>query len=332
MAPRKTERILNLTICLLAAPRFLSRERIRRTVEGYGGLSDAAFERTFERDKDELRRLGVPVEVGSNSAFDDEVGYRISRTDFELPPVEFTAQEAAVVSVAAQVWQQANLAESTQLALAKLRAAGLATDTGRLAALAPTLTAREAAFEPLYQAVVSATRVSFDYRRGGAGEVAERTVEPWGIVSHKGNWYLIGHDLDRDAVRMFKLARITGTPRTVSPAGACTVPQVDLRELAGRLEPAPPSHRAVLAIRDEQAPGLRRGAESAAVDPELAARLPSGFEVFSVGYAAADDFAAQLAGLGADVLVFEPAELRERVRGLLLAVAGAPAGESEAGR
>ncbi|OYO02810.1 helix-turn-helix transcriptional regulator [Enemella evansiae] len=321
MAPRKTERILNLTICLLAAPRFLSRERIRRTVEGYSGLTDGAFERTFERDKDELRRLGVPVEVGSNSAFEDEVGYRISRTDFELPPVEFTAEEAAVVSVAGQVWQQANLAESTQLALAKLRAAGLATDTGRLAALAPTVTAREAAFEPLYQAVVDTTRVSFGYRRGGAGEVVERTVEPWGIVSHKGNWYLIGHDLDRDATRMFKLARITDTPRLVSAAGAYTVPEVDLRELAGTLEPAPATHRAVLAIRAEQAPGLRRGAEPAEVDAALAGRLPTGFDVLAVGYAAADDFAAQLAGYGADVLVLEPAELRDRVRGLLAAVA-----------
>ena len=80
MTTRKTERILNLTICLLVSDRYLPKSRIREAVEGYHNLSDAAFERTFERDKDELRALGVPIEVGSFDAFfDDEQGYRIRR-------------------------------------------------------------------------------------------------------------------------------------------------------------------------------------------------------------------------------------------------------------
>ncbi len=75
MATRKTERILNLTICLLVSGRYLPKSRIREAVEGYHDLSDAAFERTFERDKDELRSLGVPIEVGSfDPFFDDEAG------------------------------------------------------------------------------------------------------------------------------------------------------------------------------------------------------------------------------------------------------------------
>ncbi|MFZ2261590.1 MAG: DNA-binding transcriptional regulator, partial [Luteococcus japonicus] len=95
MAPRKSERIVNLTICLLSARRFLPKEQIREIVEGYNGLSDANFERTFERDKDELRAMGVPVETGHNETFfDDEPGYRIRRADFEFPPVEFTPAEA----------------------------------------------------------------------------------------------------------------------------------------------------------------------------------------------------------------------------------------------
>ena len=79
MAPRKTERILNLTICLLVSGRYLPKSRIREAVEGYHNLSDAAFERTFERDKDELRSLGVPIEVGSfDPLFDDEPGWILS--------------------------------------------------------------------------------------------------------------------------------------------------------------------------------------------------------------------------------------------------------------
>src|SRR3954464_9776255 len=89
MAPRKTERIVNLTIALLVAGRYLPKSRIRELVEGYHGLSDAAFERTFERDKDELRALGVPIEVGGcDPLFEDEAGYRILPSELSLPPAQ----------------------------------------------------------------------------------------------------------------------------------------------------------------------------------------------------------------------------------------------------
>lgn len=105
MAPRKSERIMNLAICLLMARRFLDRNHLREVVDGYAGLSDAAFERTFERDKDDLRAMGIPVETGSNSVlFPDDVGYRIRRQDFELPPIDFTAAEATALGLASQVW------------------------------------------------------------------------------------------------------------------------------------------------------------------------------------------------------------------------------------
>lgn len=326
MAPRKSERILNLTICLLAAGRYLSREQIRAAVEGYAGLSDAAFERTFERDKDELRRLGVPVETGSNSEyFTDDVGYRIPRGDFELPPIEFTGDEAAVVSMAGRVWQEANLASSTQLALAKLRAAGLPADSDRLGLLAPTSAARVAAFEPLWAALVTGRRVRFRYRRPRVPEAALRTVEPWGIVSHRGSWYLIGHDLERNAPRMFKLIRIVDEPEAIGPEGMVTVPpELDLRDLAGRLEPARPTRQAIVAVRRGHAPWLtRRGTPVATPVLPEDARLPPGFAAWAVGYPQESAaFAANLAGAGADVLVLEPADLRDRVRDHLRAVAG----------
>jgi proteasome accessory factor B len=324
VSSRKSERILNLTICLLAAGRYLSREQIRAAVEGYAGLSDASFERTFERDKDDLRKLGIPVETGTNSEyFQDDFGYRIPRGDFELPPIEFTADEAAVVSMAGRVWQEANLASSTQLALAKLRAAGLPTDSDRLGLLAPARPARGAAFEPLWEALVSGRRVRFSYRRPRAATAAVRTVEPWGIVSHKGSWYLIGHDVDRDAPRMFKLVRIVDEPTAVGPVGAVSVPaNLDLRELASRLEPAQPSKRAVVAVRSGHTPWLTR--RGVAVDPPPLSRgaaVPAGFETYAVCYPEAASFAAELAGAGADVIVLEPADLRDRVRDQLRAVA-----------
>lgn len=312
MAPRKSERILNLTICLLSARRFLTREQIRGAVEGYAGLSDAAFERMFERDKEELRELGVPVETGTESTyFGDELGYRIPRGDFELPPIEFTADEASAVSMAGRVWQEANLAESTQLALAKLRAAGLATPTeGQL--LAPTSTARVAAFQPLWQALVEGRRVRFDYRRAGGSAPGRRLVEPWGIVSHKGSWYLIGHDIDRADTRMFKLARILDEPVAEGPAGAVQVPDgLDLRALADRLRPGRPEQQALIAVRADRAPWVRRQGTPAGAS-ELP--VPDGFEAYTVRFSAADTFAVELAGSGSDVIVLDPPDLRALVR------------------
>jgi len=100
MSARKTERLLNLVICLLATRRYLSADQIRRTVAGYEDLGDEAFKRKFERDKEDLRDLGIPLETGSDSPFDDEPGYRIRRDDYSLPDIEFEPAELAVLGVA----------------------------------------------------------------------------------------------------------------------------------------------------------------------------------------------------------------------------------------
>jgi len=314
MAPRKTERILNLTICLLVSGRYLPKSRIREAVEGYHNLSDAAFERTFERDKDELRALGVPIEVGSfDPLFDDEPGYRILSSEFALPAIDLDAEEAAVVGVAARVWRHASMAESTRSAIAKLRAAGVEPDASQLASLEPSVRASEPGFEVLWNAVLDRARVSFVYRDG-----SPRTLEPWGLTSFKGRWYVIGHDVDRAATRMFKLSRMTELPKRVSRAGAYEVPaDLDLRRLARSLAPREPTETAVLAIRAGKAPGLARRGEPAISN----LKLPAGFAVYAVGFGDLRSAAEEIIQYAADVVVLEPAELRERVVRGLTAVA-----------
>jgi proteasome accessory factor B len=315
MTTRKTERILNLTICLLVADRYLTKDRIREAVEGYHDLSDSAFERTFERDKDELRALGVPIEVGSfDVLFDDEPGYRIRPSEFSLPAIDLDAEEASVVGVAARVWQHASVADSTRSALAKLRAAGIEPDTAQLSALAPSVQATEPSFDLLWSAVLERTRVSFTYRDG-----ERRTLEPWGLTAAKGRWYVIGHDVDRDATRMFKLSRISDQPRKVSRAGAYDVPaDLDLRALARRLAPREPTETALLAIRKGRAPALVRHGEPATAGAEL----PHGFEAFAVGFGDRWSLAEEIVQHGADVVVLGPVELRDSVIRALRAVAG----------
>lgn len=313
MAPRKSERIMNLTICLLLARRFLDKNHIREVVEGYAGLSDAAFERTFERDKDDLRAMGVPVETGSNSAlFPDEIGYRIQRQQFELPPIDFTAAEATALGLASQVWGTATLAEHTVSALAKLRASGVDPDAARLTGLSPSIGAKEAAFEPLWQATITRTAVAFGYRG------ARREVEPWILTYRRGSWYLVGLDRTRQAARMFKLARIDELPRLVGRPGAYALPDdVDLAALTRSLEPAPADAHAVVAIRGDMAPDLRRRGQP--VDD--ASGLPPGFRAWRVPYHQDGDFVAEVCAHGASVLVLQPLELRRQVIGRLTAVA-----------
>ena len=221
MAPRKTERILNLTICLLVSGRFVPKSRIREAVEGYHDLSDAAFERTFERDKDELRALGVPIEVGSfDPLFDDEPGLSDPavgvRAAGDRPGSRGSRRgRCRRPGLAAREHGRVDAECAGEAACRRDRAGHL--PAGRSCSRPsrpPSL-----AFEPLWNAVITRTRVSFTYRDG-----AVRTVEPWGMTSRKGRWYVIGWDLDRLAERMFKVSRISDRPKRVSRAGAYQVP------------------------------------------------------------------------------------------------------------
>ena len=78
------ERILNLLAFLLTTDHPVSAEEIRYTVAGYGDKSDEAFRRTFERDKDLLRQIGVPLELEATDLFEVEFGYVIPDEEYAL--------------------------------------------------------------------------------------------------------------------------------------------------------------------------------------------------------------------------------------------------------
>lgn len=324
MAARKTERLVNLTILLLSSRFFVPRDQIRRTVQGYENLSDEAFMRMFERDKNDLRALGVPIETGSNDPFfGDEPGYRISRRDFELPPIEFTPEETTVLGLAATVWQQASAAEDTTHALAKLRAAGVDLDPERLTALAPRLSAREEGFEPLWQAVIDRQVVRFGYR--GSSEV--RTVEPWRLALRSNSWYLIGYDRTRQAPRVFKLSRITDPPKPIGAPDAFVAPEEgSIAGHASILHLPDWELHAVLAVRGDRAPTLRRRGQPC----DSPIPLPTGFRAFRVPFGSGSAV-AEIASHGADVIVVEPPELRSQVVGHLRAVLRAHGGADQTG-
>lgn len=312
MVNAKSERLMNLFILLLNAHNFVSRRHIKETIEGYREQGDEAFQRMFERDKDELRSVGIPIVTGSNDPDSDEQdGYRVRRLDFELPPVEFTPDELAALGVANSVWQESVAGQRTLEALETLRAAGVEPDPLRLEILRPRLTT-EPGLDEFLSAIHDRRVVVFDYR----GE--QRRVRPWRLRQRGGRWYLLGFDEARDDVRHFKLSRITSTVRALGRAAAFEVPDDDA--LAGIVDvrPGDDSAMAVVAVRRGAARDLVRGA--AAVDWEAA--LPEGFVAFEVRRPLLSGLVGEICAEGADVVALGPDEVRSAVIAQLRGVAG----------
>jgi len=315
VAAKKTERLLNLVICLLATRRFVTVQQIREDVPGYDADNEEAFRRMFERDKEELRELGVPLETGSNSHWDDEVGYRIARRDYELPEIVLEPDEAAALGLAARLWQSAPLAGATGSALLKLRAAGIEPPEGATG-IEPRIGASEPAFEGVLAAATQGRRLRFGYQTAGRQAPEQRHVEPWGVVSWRGRWYLVAHDLVREATRVFRLSRIVGDVKAEGPEGAVSVPEgVDLREMVVReADEMQPHHTARVRVRAGSCWELRRGATSVTQDEP-------GWDLVELGFSDTGRFADRVAGYGADAVILEPAEAREAVIRRLTALA-----------
>lgn len=333
MATAKVERLLNLVIALLSTRGYLTAEKIRSSVAGYADCPTAdAFSRMFERDKNELRDLGIPLETGKVSAFDLVEGYRINRDDYALPDVELTADEAAAVAVATQLWETPELISATQGALLKLRAAGVDVDPDPTVTIAPAagppgLRGAQHVLGALLSATVSGQAVQFEHRPSRAEPYAVRTVEPWGVITANGRWYLVGHDRDRDATRVFRLSRIGGAVTVIGPVGAVTRPDdVDLRQIvadavAGQF-PAPADVRARVWVADGRAIAVRRAGTSVG-RRKLAGRDG---EVIELDVGSTDRLAREIAGHGADAVVLEPDSLRDDVLARLRARAAAACG------
>ena len=315
MSRRKTERLLSLVVCLLSARRYLTAAQIREAVPGYPA-SFEAFKRMFERDKDELRELGIPLETGTNGPGDEEYGYRISRQAYELPEITLEPDEVAVLGLAARVWRRAELAGAAEGALLKLRAAGIDAEELTQPGIEPRVQTPEAAFGPLWEAVRDRRPVTFGYRGAGRSTAQRRSLEPWGVVNRAGRWYVVGQDTDRGAERVFRLSRIDGSVTFTGPAGSVIVPPgTDVRAAVRDWDADTPVPRScLLRIRSGAGYGLRRHAVS--VEPD---QVP-GWDVAELTFTDSGWWSEQLAWFGADVVVLEPTDLRDAVIGRLKGV------------
>jgi proteasome accessory factor B len=314
------ERLTNLVVALMATEIGLTKQQILDNVSGYRQRADAgtrsdALEKMFERDKDELRSLGVPIETIGDAADPNdlrEARYRIPQAEYDLPSdIEFSPAELAVLRLAGSVWSAESASGDAQSGVRKIRALGIDGDEP-IIGFAPRITARDAAFSPLQDAIERSRVVSFDYLKPGEERSRRRTVRPLALVDYEARWHVYGVDVDIDEDRTFLLGRIVGdvtvTATSFDPA---------LREGAGEralsgLEQVAAAHSALLEITPGTEAALRLGRRATAA--------PQGIRVPFVDMHILAD---EIASYGPEVRVVEPAPLRDAVIARLRAVVDA---------
>jgi len=323
-----SERILNLVLALINTSVPISRAQIRAKVHGYEGSgSDEAFARLLERDKDTLRSLGVPVVTVGADGPGDEVGYRIDTASYELQDLRLDAAQQAVLGLAAELWRDKALHAQATRGLSKIQALGdpepgpssLSDDL--VSALSPRVRTGAESYDVIMSAIASRRRVAFSYRAATTGELRDRTVEPWRVAVRAGFWYLVGFDVDRQAPRVFHLARVVGPVRARGPHGAFAAPDPDaVDEATDGLVPTD-GGVARLAVLPERAGALRarRVRDDASGDttlPDLPAHLADALQdrdLITVEYRYLAAFADEVAGYAEAVVVLEPPALRSAV-------------------
>jgi predicted DNA-binding transcriptional regulator YafY len=206
---RKAERLLNLIAFLLETDRLITPQQIQDTVPGYADQSWEAFKRMFERDKEALREVGIPLEVAPMAGLGEpEEGYRIPKDRYYLPELDLAAEELASLWLAAGL---VRLQDPTAARTALLKLAGELppeVERARLSWLSADLGLAVQGLPRAFEAVAERRTITFDYR--GRSGVQTRTLDPYGLVHRKGTWYLVGRDHDRGENRSFRLDRVSG--------------------------------------------------------------------------------------------------------------------------
>ncbi|GAA2015352.1 WYL domain-containing protein [Microbacterium ulmi] len=317
------ERLVNLVVALTSTEQGLTKDTILTSVSGYreqteSGASKDALEKMFERDKESLRGLGVPIEtIGDWADPDDlrEARYRVPTSEYVLPDdIEFTPAEIALLNLAGDVWSQGSMSDQARSGLRKIRALGIPVDEP-IIGYSPRISLREPAFPALQQAIEQSRVVSFPYLKPGEQAPRLRRVQPLALVEYEGRWHVFGIDQDAAADRTFLLSRIVGevaiTREGFDPAlrdGAGDKARAGIEAVAER-------QRALLEVSPGTEAALR-----------LSRRAVPAEQGIQVPYVDVHIFADELASYGPEVRVVDPASLREAVIARLTATAAVHGG------
>ena len=299
---RKSERLVNLTIALLATKRYLTKSEIFNSVDGYEGTAETK-ERMFERDKDDLRSLGIEIEVGSfDPLFNDEAGYKIKQEKYQFELGDISSTEVSLLSLAAEAWQEASFGDVAQRALLKLRSIGIPSDELSIPATVQKLNDGGQDLSLITQAIAQSQRLAFAYLDSSL-KIKMRSVVPIALSTRNGFWYLSGVDQEIQEIRTFRVDRING------PIAASAGPK-DFQTPTGFDSSKAPSESptnsfALIDVRVGKAPSLRALA--------ISTQSLGEWDQVKIPILNLDSLCSLVLWHGPDAFVKEPAELRELV-------------------
>lgn len=209
MASEKNERLINLTIALLATRKHLTKAEIFSAVSGYDGNPEAS-DRMFERDKEELRALGIQLDMKSiDPLFEDEIGYRILPERYRFDLGELTTEEVSLLALASEAWKESALADIAHSTAIRLESLGINSDFSELP-LIPAIANVPENFTEILEVTEAGKIIEFQYL-DLEDQLQDRRVAPHGIYSTNSKWYLFATDLEKSEKRSFRLDRIEGS-------------------------------------------------------------------------------------------------------------------------
>jgi predicted DNA-binding transcriptional regulator YafY len=203
---RRIERLINLIAALLDSRRPLTATEIRERIAGYPTDNVEAFRRAFERDKAELREMGIPIELVKDE--DDSDAYVIPPNKYYMPDLDLQPDELAALKLAADAVLGAGDQAESGLRKLSVDAAGDGLSSPQVV-WGADVAAEQPLLGPLLASLLERRPLRFAYESGD-GQRSNRHVEPYSLVHRRGHWYLVGRDVDKDAPRSFKVSRIAG--------------------------------------------------------------------------------------------------------------------------
>lgn len=217
---KKEDRLFSLILALVATRDGLTKTDIYRSVHGYseryGYETDSTLDKLFERDKKDLREMGVVIdtfELTGDEGLTHHVRYSISAEAYELPDnISFTPREMSLLQLSAAVWRELALGDDARHALNKLRSLGVQPDSS-LNFVAPRIGVVERSFAVVTDALVNELVLEFSYDKPGEDVPRIRHASPLGIANWHDRWFMLAWDLDAQAERTFLLSRIRGPLR-----------------------------------------------------------------------------------------------------------------------
>ena len=305
MSAQKTERLINLTLALLATKRYLTKSEIFRAVAGYSG-SPETMERMFERDKDELRGLGIEIEVkGIDPLFEDEQGYLIRSETFQLSENEFSKEELLYLTMAANLWHDSALGSDSKAALLKIQSLSGPIESDAVNTPAIRDSESAALLSSAFEAVDTEQLIKFRYKG------KERSAQPFGLYTRDGFWYLVARE--EDEIKSFKLLRIEGKIVKDGKAGSFKKPpEFDLIKFLSNSRSEQEMQAQVL-VRKEQAHVLRSKYSTKEINEE--------WDLMLIPYIYEQEIIETILWYGTNIILDSPASLRSEVISRLKVIA-----------